>query len=236
MFSDKEIIQFLQKDIIKNVNIIYFIENNPIYYMERYKDSVIVKGESDENWVYISSSSPEELRELLKKCEDDKFFFVAEDWMLPFILEDKEMDWKLSCMKLVFPEDIDIPRSKEKIRQLTVDEAEYIQNNSKYKEYTDTQYIQRRITDGPALGIYDGDTLVGWIMTHDDGAIGFLNILPEYRKIGYGYELTISIIEALRKMKKISFVHIEEDNDKSMNLALKTGFMKDRLIHWVKRK
>lgn len=236
MFSEKDIIQFLQKDIIKNVNIINFIENNPIYYMKRYKDSIIVKGKSDENWIYISSSSSEELIELLKTCEEDEFFFVAEDWMIPFILNGKELDWKLSCMKLVFPEDIDIPKSKEYVRQLNVDEAEYIYNNSKYKEYTDIEYIQRRIIEGPALGIYDGDVLAGWAMTHDDGAIGFLNILTEYRKRGYGYELTIAMIDKLREVRKIPFVHIEEDNDKSMSLALKTGFVKDRLIHWIKRK
>lgn len=236
MFSEKDIIHFLKKNIIKNVNVINFIENNPIYYMERYKDSVMVKGKSDENWVYISSSSSRELKELLKKCEEDKSFFVTEDWMLPYIIENKEIIQKLSCMKLIFPEDIDTPKSKEDIRQLEEDESEYIYNNSKYKDYTDIEYIKNRITNGLALGIYDGEILVAWIMTHDDGAIGFLNVLPEYRKRGYGYELTINIIDRLRKMKKVSFVHIEEDNHKSMNLALKTGFIKDRLIHWIKRK
>jgi len=236
MLKKENIMGFLQKNAVKNINMINFIENNPVHYIERFGDSVIIKGKSDENWVYISSSSEEELETLLKKCDEDKFFVITEDWMLPFILKNKEVEWKLSCMKLIFPEEKQLPECRYEISELKTADAEYIFYNSKYKEYTSIEYITYRIEHGAALGIYDGDKLVAWLMTHDDGAIGFLNVLPEYRKRGYGYELTIRMIDELRKLKKIPFVHIEEDNYKSMNLALKTGFIKDRKIHWIKIK
>lgn len=236
MFLKKDILDFLHKDRIKNINIINFIENNPIHYMEKVGDSVIVKGRSDEDWVYISSSSEKELKTLLEKCKEDDFFVVMDDWILPFMINDSEIEWKLSCIKLIFPEDIQLSDCKYEIRELTADDAQYIYHNSKYKDYTSTQYITDRIQKGIALGIYDEEKLAAWIMTHDDGAIGFLNVIPEYRKRGYGYGLTIGIIDRLRKLNKIPFVHIEEDNYKSMSLALKTGFTKDRNIHWIKRK
>lgn len=236
MLTTENVIEFLERNKLKNINMINFIENNPIYYMERFKDSLMIKGKSDENWVYISSSSEEELESLLRKCEEDKFFVVTEDWMMPFILKNKEVEWKLSCVKLIFPEEKKLPECRHEIDQLKISEVEYIFHNSKYKDYTSIEYITSRIKNGTALGIYDEDKLVAWLMTHDDGAIGFLNVLPEYRKRGYGYELTIKMINQLRKLKKIPFVHIEEDNYKSMNLALKTGFIKDKEIHWIKIK
>ncbi|WP_432662062.1 GNAT family N-acetyltransferase [Wukongibacter baidiensis] len=236
MATKEDIIGFLQEDKIKNINMINFIESYPIHYMERFKDSVVVKGKSDENWVYLSSSSEEELKTLLMRCEEDEFFVITEDWMLPLILENREIDWKLSCMKLVFPDDKELPKCKHDIRKLKPKDAEYIFRGSKYKEYTSIEYITHRIENGVALGIYEGEKLIAWLMTHDDGAIGFLNVLPEYRKKGYGYDLTISMIENLRSINEISFVHIEEDNYKSMNLALKTGFVKAGKIHWIKRK
>lgn len=236
MCTKEAILSFLQKDKIKNINMINFIKNYPIHYVERFKESILVKGKSDEDWVYLSSSSEEELKTLLERCEEDEFFVVTDDWMLPLILENREMDWKLSCMKLVFPQDREIPQSKYKIKKLKVEDAEYILRNSKYREYTSIEYITYRIENGVALGIYEGDHLIAWLMTHDDGAMGFLNVLPEHRKKGYGHDLTISMIKDLRSLKEISFVHIEEDNYKSMNLALKTGFVKAGKVHWLKTK
>lgn len=236
MFTKEDIISLLQEDKIKNINMINFIENYRIHYMERFKDSVVVKGKSDENWVYLSSSSKDELKTLLERCKEDEFFVAIEDWMIPLILENREMDWKLSCMKLVFPENKELPQCKYDIKKLKPEDAEYIFHNSKYKDYTSIPYITSRIENGVAIGIYEGDKLIAWLMTHDDGAIGFLNVLPEYRKKGYAYDLTISMIKDLRSLKEISFVHIEEDNYKSMNLALKTGFVKTGKIHWIKRK
>lgn len=234
MILDRNILEFLNRDKVKNLNIINFIENNPIYFMERFKDSVIAKGKSDENWVYISSSSEDELKALLKKCEEDEFFFVPEDWMLPFVIKNREIEWKMSCMKLIFPENKEIAKYNYEVRQLKVEDAEYIYHNSKYQDYTDIEYIARQIRKGISLAIYEEDKLAAWVMTHDDGAMGFMHVIEKYRKKGYGYGLTMAMIDRLRNMGKVPFVHIEEDNYRSMGLALKAGFTKDRKVHWIK--
>jgi hypothetical protein len=40
----------------------------------------------------------------------------------------------------------------------------------------------------------------------------------------------------LRAMGEVPFVHIEPHNYQSMNLALKAGFQKDRMINWFEIK
>ncbi|MBU3183625.1 hypothetical protein [Clostridium estertheticum] len=62
MDQKNKILEFLIKNKIDNINIINFIENYPICHLEQIGDSVIVKGTSDRNWVYISSKSEEELK------------------------------------------------------------------------------------------------------------------------------------------------------------------------------
>ena len=65
------------KNKSNNLNIINFIENYPIQYIEQIGDSVIVKGRSDRNWVYISSKSEEELKVLKQQLDyNDKNFAV----------------------------------------------------------------------------------------------------------------------------------------------------------------
>lgn len=237
MYSKNEIIEFLKKDIYRNINIINFMEMYPINYIDKAGNSVLVKGRSDENWIYISSSSEEELIELLSKLEaEDKCFAVAEDWMLPHIINGNELEFDLVCMKYIFPQYLDLPQNKIEVENLTIDDAEYIYNNYDYREFTSTQYLSQRISSDISKGIRVDGKLAGWVMTHDDGAIGVLNVLPEHRKKGYAYELMLAIIKELKKRNRISFLHIEENNIKSTNLALKLGFKKDRRIHWVKLK
>lgn len=230
-----ETLEILNKDRIRNVNLVNFMEEYPIDRIHIEGNSVMVKGRSDQPWIYISSESEEELRLLLKHLEEEELYFaIIEDWMLPLIVKDQKLEWKLSCMKLYFPDETPLPENKFIILKLSSLDAEYIYRNSRYQEYTSPEYIIERIKKGIGLGIYEKEKLVAWIITHDDGAIGFLNVLPEYRSKGYAYELTIATIKRLRAKGEIPFVHIEEDNQNSMNLSLKMGFVKDRLIHWLK--
>ncbi|SFG41486.1 FR47-like protein [Desulfotomaculum arcticum] len=97
-------------------------------------------------------------------------------------------------------------------------------------------YIVERIQNGIGCGIWQNKKLVAWALTHDDGAIGFLNVLEGYRRKGYGKDITVAMIKRLLEIGEVPYAHIEEENEKSMSLALKTGFRKDRRIHWIKMK
>lgn len=236
MYSKDEILKYLTRDKIKNINMINFINTYHINNIDMVGNSILVRGKSDQNWVYISSSSKDEFIKLVDKLtEEDIYFAIIEDWMLPYLIKDKKLLWKMTCMKLIFPENLALPENKYNIKELTVNDAEYIYNHYEYKDYASAEYIAERIIYGTSLGIYEDNKLVAWIMVHDDGAVGFLNVLHDYRRKGYGYELTIAMIKKLRELGEIPFVHIEEDNIKSMNLALKLGFKKDRRIHWFER-
>lgn len=230
-------LKILMRDQIRNMNLLNFISDYPIDSIHREGDSVLVKGRSDQDWVYISSQSEKELAVLRKYLtEKDQYFAIIEDWMLPWIVAERKIEWKLSCMKLYFPGDTELPENKISVQELSPSDAEYIYNNSKYQQYTSTAYILERMNKGVGFGIYKEDKLIAWVLTHDDGAIGFLHVLPEHRGKGYARELTIAMIKRLRKRGEVPFVHIEEDNQQSMNLSLAMGFKKDRLIHWLKIK
>lgn len=231
----RKIVEYLKEDKIKNCNILNFIEDYRIHSFIREGDSVLVKGTSDHDWIYFSSSSEDEFIKLLSYTKNEQYFVVTDDWMIPLVVNDGKMDWKLSCVKLYFPDDALVSEPKHVVCKLSTSDAEYIYENSKYKDFTSVEYIVERIIKGVALGIKENGKLIAWLMTHDDGAIGFLNVQKEYRKKGYGHSLTMESIKELRKQGKIPFVHIEEDNIKSMNLAQKIGFSRYGKIHWIKR-
>jgi len=51
-----------------------------------------------------------------------------------------------------------------------------------------------RITNGESSCIQESDKLIAWAITQDDGDIGFLHVLPEHRKMGYGRIVTMDLI------------------------------------------
>ncbi|MDP4182136.1 MAG: GNAT family N-acetyltransferase, partial [Bacillota bacterium] len=211
------------------------VEEIAIYDMQG--RSVLVRGKSDEDWIYISSKSCEEFIQLLEGLdEEDKCFAAIEEWMLPYIINGKEISSHLTSIRLVYDKNALLPLVKTNVVKLSNAYAQYVFDKSMYKEYISVEYIEERINRGIGLGIKEDGKLIAWAITHDDGAVGFLNVLEEFREKGYGMRITAVMIKQLLELGELPFVHIEEENTKSMSLALKAGFKKDRRAHWIKLK
>lgn len=234
--SLETIVSFLKQDEIKNMNMLYFMENNPVHSLDRIGDSVVLRGDSDHRWIYISTPDKRELNKVLSTLTiNDRFFAVIEDWMLPLLTAGKTVLWQMSTLKLILPDHVTFrwnPNSA--ITPLSIDDAPYVFEHSLYQGVTSPDYIRYRIRNGPSVSIRESGKLVAWAMTHDDSALGLLHVLEDYRRRGYAYELTACLIHRLREQGKIPFAHIEETNLKSMSLAIKSGFQKDRRVHWLK--
>jgi len=227
------LIEFLKKDEIKNLNIIGFLENNSICIVERIGNSMLVKGTSDRDWIYISSSDEEELNILKNKLDkNDKNFGAIEDWMVPILIENKSIEWDFPLVQYYLPADCKVPRPEIHTEPLIKEDAKIIFENSEYQNSISLEYSEEQIEKGITAGIRLDGRLAAWCITQDDGGLGFLHVLPEYRRKRYGYHVTLALIEVVRKKGKIPFAYILEDNVKSINLITKLGFKKDKKIHW----
>ena len=234
MISAK-IMELLKRDPVRNANIIGFVENYPITKVASVGQSVLVIGQSDKAWAYISSESAGELRQLLEFLSPaDVNFAVIEDWMMPIITAGRSTKGQLATLRLALPSSTELPPLPTEVptTKLGPEAAEYIYNNYSYREYTDVAYITDRLKNGPSAGVFYGTKLVAWALTHDDGAIGFLQALEEYRGRGYALAVTRTLVEEVRSQGKVPFVHIEESNVKSLGLAKKLGFVPDRRVQW----
>jgi 8-oxo-dGTP diphosphatase len=224
----------LKKDFISNISVIGFIENNPITEIVEINNSYLIKGTSDVEWVYVVCNNENDLRGLLEKSADNIYFASVEDWMIPIITEKRNVEWILSTMRYYLPEDVKVPENKEEVIPLTTDHIGFIISQSNYKQFLTPAYVEERISKSISAAIIKKDKLVAWGLTQDDGALGSLHVLDEYRKKGYGKEILISLIHQNRKRDKISFAQIEEKNTKATNLIKQLGFVKDRRVSWVK--
>ena len=233
-----DILLILKQDEIKNMNMIYFMEEYPVHSLERIDGSVLLRGESDRHWVYISSSDEQELGRVISRLtEEDRCFAAIEDWIVPAIVRDRTLAWRLSAVKLILPKDVTFPSEpRTRISPLSLEDVPHIYESSFYKALTSPDYIRERIQRGPSAGVYESGELVAWVMTHDDASIGVMNVLEPYRRKRYAYDLTVYLIRQIRARGKIPYVHVEETNLTSLDLAHKVGFREDRRLHWFEVK
>lgn len=151
------------------------------------------------------------------------------------LLKDKRaIEWVMSCQKLIY----NGPKLSMTypVYDLKESDAEYIQSMNDYGDLTDVSYIKTRIKKGIGLGIKEQDQLIAWVLTHDDGAIGFIKVLEDHRNKGYAKLLTHEVIARQQLEDTLSYVHIEKDNVESLALAKKVGFKTFGQVHWIKLK
>jgi len=229
-----KLIVLLKQDEITNISTIGFIENNPITEIVEINNSYLIKGTSDVEWVYVVCNNESDLSALLEKSGSNIYFASVEDWMIPIITEKRNAEWILSTMRYYLPDDVEVPENKLEVIPLTTDHIGFIISQSNYKQFLTPAYVEERISKAISAAIMKKDKLVAWGLTHDDGALGALHVLDEYRKKGYGKEILISLIHQNKKIDKVSFAQIEEKNLKATNLIEQLGFLKDRRVSWVK--
>ena len=230
------LILHLKKDKITNISTIGFIENNPISEIIEINNSYLIKGTSDVEWAYVVCNNESDLSALLVKSGSNTYFASIEDWMIPIIIEKRKAEWILSTVRYYLPEEVEVPENKLEVIPLTTDHIGFIISQSNYKQFLIPAYVEERISKSISAAIMKKDKLVAWGLTHDDGALGSLHVLDEYRKKGFGKEILISLIHQNRNLGKISFAQIEEKNIKATKLVEHLGFLKDRRVSWVKLK
>jgi ribosomal protein S18 acetylase RimI-like enzyme len=159
--------------------------------------------------------------------------FIIDDWPLEYILPNQQLSRDLDCYQLHLPDDVVLPEDDARICDIGIEHAAYIYTNYDSHEFTTQDYIDRQIQSGPAIGIIENERLIAWAMTHEEGSMGFLTVLPEYRRQGLGARLTTALSRRIRQADGIPTVHIVKTNQASLAMAKKNGFIHNANVHWL---
>lgn len=234
---DKTLFAVLNLNPQRNIAILGFLSNYPAekYYIEG--DSVIILGRSDHLWAHISSNSEAELSAILANHHSKtKYYFSVEAWMIPFIQKYDTIEWQMLTDRYILDPDIPLNRPNSEIAPIDKSFANFMYENSDYRDFISIEYIQDRLTKDISAGITINDKLVAWGFTHDDGALGFLHVLKDYRKKGYGLDILLGLIEKRKLVNKPIFGNIVPENLPSIKLLNKLGLKPDRRVSWIKVK
>ena len=232
---DNQLRSILSKNKKQNISILGFFENYPVddYFVEN--NSVLILGQSDKLWAHISSSSAYELSIILNKHhEETKYFYSVEDWMVPVILNYGKADWIMNTNRYILEKSDFYETSNSKTITIDKSFAHYIYDNSDFKKFISVVYIAERLDKDISAGIFVNNNLVAWGFTHDDGALGFLHVIKEYREKGLATQILLSLIQQRKKAGKAVFGNILTENKISAALITKLGFSFECKTCWLK--
>jgi hypothetical protein len=92
--------------------------------------------------------------------------------------------------------------------------------------------ILRRIQSGPGCCIRRKGLPVAWGLTHDDGSMGFLHVVEQYRHRGMARTLTTALAEQMLRLGTQPFVYIITTNKASIRLTSSMGFSRAGRFSW----
>lgn len=229
-----EALNILKENELKNQSVINFIESNPIFSVDIKNKAILIRGLSDQAWVYINGEDKSDVKELLfKLSKEDKFFAAIEQWMVPYIIAGRKVIWDIDTVRYVLPEHVEVPEPKYKVLPLSPKDSEIIYKHSIYSKYINESYIKDRIYKGFTAGLYLEDELAAWVLTQDDGAVAFLYVKKNHRRQGYANSIVLSLLSKIKETGRNPFMYIEENNEKTIQLANKLGFEKEKNVYWL---
>ncbi len=101
------------------------------------------------------------------------------------------------------------------------------------QSYADEAYIAGVLARG-MLGAFIDGALAGFVGTHDEGTIGLLQVLPQYRRLGVGEALYRAMIRRTLARGGYALAHVTVGNEASLALQRKVGMtLSTHLIYWV---
>lgn len=229
----KSMLDQLKQDPARHVSVINFVHDNDIRDIRPVGSAWIIRGTSDRDWVYLVCSNREELEMVIPHLgATDTCFGAVPDWMIDTLAQHRNRSWDLLLTRFDLPDTVLLPAPEQAARLLTTADAETIYRNSAYRDFISVAYIQQRILRGPGRGIERNGELAAWGLTQDDGAMGFLHVMPAWRRHGLGRTVTMALIDDIRTAGRLPFAYIEPDNHKSIGLVTGMGFVPRGDFHW----
>lgn len=117
------------------------------------------------------------------------------------------------------------------VRLLTQAERAFVLKH--YEHGAGDQYIAERIEAG-MLGVFCEGKPAGFIGTHAEGAMGILEVLPDFRRRGLAYSLEAALINHQLMQGFVPHAHILANNKPSILLQEKLGLsFSDKTLSWL---
>ncbi len=193
------------------------------------KDGVLLR-ETNNRVPMLSASGERAAKLLLPMLERPEELVVHHDYERALVEE--WLPRVCPCYQVIYPED-ETPVWGD-IRRLDVTFLPQVLAH--YHLLDDPQEMREYLERGDLFGQFLNGRLAGFIGTHREGAIGMLEVFPEYRRQGLGQNLIRHMAKLWQARGYTAFAQIICDNEKSLRLQKKLGARRSKtMLYWMNR-
>lgn len=227
----KEVLDFLKRNLIINLNIIGFMENEPaaeVYVDDEEKPTGVLA--KKDYFSYIYTENDDFLNDVLSTFYNDGYYGFSGVYrpLAEKIRSRFKIDWESRCALYYMPKkEVDRSLIKNPVQPVQMKDAETIDYYYTYRDETSIERVKIDIEKRQSSAVYVSGDIASWVLTHNDNSMGIMYTKEEYRKRGYAVDVTIDLTDKILKSGKIPFLQINEANNMSPGLASKCGFVHD---------
>lgn len=229
----------------KNEEALIYLNQNPLLHMSMIEpikrgQAIILYAETDgamlmeiRSGAYMISASTPEVGKRLIDGVDAGLFLIHQDFCIPMLIDKYQFQNMYNCVQAVYTKKEPLPIGKKfDVHVLDNNHTETVIKY--YHSMDDPKYILSRIENGEMYGAFINGKMAGFIGVHEEGSIGLLEVIPEYRNMGVGASLESFMINLHLQNSWTPFCNIFEDNDISLHLQRKLGLaITEEHIYWL---
>ena len=226
-------LEYLQREYLHNLDMIEGLRRDLYDVVYAAEDGVLIRDKLDGYTHMLACRDAEAALRIAKLTQSGCGLFVAHqaDTVEP-LRELLDFDEASECWQAAYLGDTPLPVGDFEIKKLDMSYAPVaaeIYSSSDYLEY-----MQRQIREGVLLGAFVDGELAGFIGRHDQGALGVLEVLPEYRRRGIATALESAAINRELQEGHVPYCHLYTDNLASRALQQSLGLsFADKNVWWL---
>ena len=192
-----------------------------------------------QNWDTAEWKLPQEI----SKGERIECIAIHQREMVPFMEKYFHLKTDMECIQGAYTRKEKLPlrglygpdgrgENGFSIRTLTEEFIPFVAEH--YSEIGSPEYVTERILHGAVYGAFYEEKIVGFIANHEEGSIGMLYVLPEYRKRHVAMALETYCMNLAIERSEIPYGQIVLGNEPSISLQEKMGicFAKETIV-WM---
>lgn len=225
----EKILDYLYQDYLNHLDMIYAINHGAliIYFDEQ---GIMIKFS---DMYMMSIKNPVLGKRLINNLNDCKMIAVHNDCFKDIIEEKFGLSQRIVAYQYGYLKDtvILIDVFQIEIKEIGMEYYDFIKEN--YSTPIDDEYLIERIKSKVFIGAFDQEKIVGFAGIHDEGSIGFVEVIEEYQRKKIASMLETYMINNLLAKKELVYLQVETDNIPSMKLHEKLGYVRSNdIITW----
>lgn len=224
---------YLSRDPVFYVNLLEVLRRDSAVLVEAAPDGLLLFDQGSGAWM-MSAAGERAFHRLIRRVPANCDLFVGYELRyMDRVAELFCLEGRLVCYSAAWPGRTppEIPEFGGQLRLLGPEWAPWVQAH--YSQEMDLDYMEQSIRRG-MLGAFVDGACAGFVGFHDEGSIGMLEVLPEYRRRGLGKVLQLAAIRLALERGKLAFGQVVEDNAPSLALQKKLGMSLSReKLFWL---